>query len=88
MHHICFREVDFGDAALTFETLVGEMKTQRFLSRGFSAFVYLQELEDVFSHWPKLRELDLCGNPVCKTRKYRDHLITVCKCLGEYYSLI
>lgn len=33
--------------------------------------------------WPKLRELDLCGNPVCKIRKYRDHLTTICKCLGD-----
>lgn len=41
MHHICFREVDFGDAALTFESLVGEMKTQRglfFFESGFLRF--------------------------------------------------
>lgn len=35
MHHICFREVDFGDAALAFESLAGQMKTQRFSELGF-----------------------------------------------------
>ncbi|XP_049912772.1 protein phosphatase 1 regulatory subunit 42 [Epinephelus moara] len=39
----------------------------------------MEELEDVFSHWPQLLQMDLGGNPVCKSKKYRDHLITVCK---------
>lgn len=38
MHHICFREVDFGDTALTFESLAGGMKTQRFSESGFLRF--------------------------------------------------
>ncbi|KAM9337206.1 protein phosphatase 1 regulatory subunit 42 [Symphorus nematophorus] len=41
----------------------------------------IEELEDVFSHWPQLLQMDLSGNPVCKKPKYRDHLITVCKSL-------
>nr|XP_046227264.1 protein phosphatase 1 regulatory subunit 42 [Scatophagus argus] len=39
----------------------------------------MEELEDVFSHWPQLLQMDLSGNPVCKKPKYRDRLITVCK---------
>ncbi|XP_078137012.1 protein phosphatase 1 regulatory subunit 42 [Sander vitreus] len=41
----------------------------------------MEELEDVFSHWPQLLDMDLGGNPVCKKPKYRDRLITVCKSL-------
>ncbi|XP_030253676.1 protein phosphatase 1 regulatory subunit 42 isoform X2 [Sparus aurata] len=41
----------------------------------------LAELEDVFSHWPQLLQMDLIGNPVCKKPKYRDRLITACKTL-------
>ncbi|XP_042366740.1 protein phosphatase 1 regulatory subunit 42 [Plectropomus leopardus] len=41
----------------------------------------MEELEDVFSHWPQLLHMDLGGNPVCKKKKYRDRLITVCKSL-------
>ncbi|XP_063340158.1 protein phosphatase 1 regulatory subunit 42 [Pelmatolapia mariae] len=41
----------------------------------------IEELEDVFSHWPQLFLMDLSGNPVCKKPKYRDHLITVCTSL-------
>ncbi|XP_056290089.1 protein phosphatase 1 regulatory subunit 42 isoform X2 [Pseudoliparis swirei] len=37
----------------------------------------MEELEDVFSHWPQLLQMDLVGNPVCKKKKYRDRLITV-----------
>ena len=54
-------------------------------------FVHFQELEDVFSHWPRLLQMDLSGNPACKKTKYRDRLITVCKRLGEVlltFSLI
>nr|XP_020455661.1 protein phosphatase 1 regulatory subunit 42 isoform X2 [Monopterus albus] len=40
---------------------------------------HLQELEDVFSHWPQLLQMELDGNPVCKIPKYRDHLITACR---------
>lgn len=42
-----------------------------------------QGLEDVFTHWPELLEMDLRGNPVCKTQKYRELLTTVCRSLGE-----
>uniref|UniRef100_UPI0037E8D8B4 protein phosphatase 1 regulatory subunit 42 n=1 Tax=Semicossyphus pulcher TaxID=241346 RepID=UPI0037E8D8B4 len=38
----------------------------------------IEELEDVFSLWPQLLQMDLSGNPVCKKAKYRDRLITVC----------
>lgn len=48
-----------------------------------SLLVYFQELEDVFSHWPQLLQMDLVGNPVCKKKKYRDRLITVVHSLGE-----
>ncbi|XP_022600020.1 protein phosphatase 1 regulatory subunit 42 isoform X1 [Seriola dumerili] len=41
----------------------------------------MEELEDVFSLWPQLLQMDLSGNPVCKKPKYRDHLITACKSL-------
>ncbi|XP_076577584.1 protein phosphatase 1 regulatory subunit 42 [Chaetodon auriga] len=41
----------------------------------------MEELEDVFSHWPQLLQMDLSGNPVCKKPKYRDRLITTCKIL-------
>ncbi|XP_034416367.1 protein phosphatase 1 regulatory subunit 42 [Cyclopterus lumpus] len=36
----------------------------------------MEELEDVFSHWPQLLQMDLVGNPVCEKKKYRDRLIT------------
>ncbi|GAA6217365.1 protein phosphatase 1 regulatory subunit 42 [Lates japonicus] len=39
----------------------------------------MEELEDVFNHWPQLLQMDLSGNPACKKPKYRDRLITVCK---------
>lgn len=39
----------------------------------------MEELENVLSHWPHLVQMDLSGNPVCKTPKYRDCLIIVCK---------
>ncbi|XP_068160678.1 protein phosphatase 1 regulatory subunit 42 [Antennarius striatus] len=41
----------------------------------------LEELEEVFGHWPQLLQMDLSGNPVCKKPKYRDRLITVCRSL-------
>uniref|UniRef100_UPI003AABF70D protein phosphatase 1 regulatory subunit 42 n=1 Tax=Centroberyx gerrardi TaxID=166262 RepID=UPI003AABF70D len=43
----------------------------------------MEELEDVFSHWPQLHQMDLSGNPVCQKPKYRDRLITVCKRLED-----
>lgn len=46
-------------------------------------FLPFQDLEDVFTHWPELLEMDLRGNPVCKRQKYRELLITVCRSLGE-----
>ncbi|XP_029313802.1 protein phosphatase 1 regulatory subunit 42 [Cottoperca gobio] len=39
----------------------------------------MEELEDVFSCWPRLLNMDLGGNPVCKNTKYRDRLITVAR---------
>lgn len=47
-----------------------------------------QELEDVFSLWPQLLQLDLSGNPVCKKQKYRDRLITACTRLGNISLLL
>ncbi|XP_034718330.1 protein phosphatase 1 regulatory subunit 42 isoform X1 [Etheostoma cragini] len=41
----------------------------------------VEELEDVFSHWHQLLDVDLGGNPVCKKPKCRDRLIIVCKSL-------
>ncbi|XP_054478756.1 protein phosphatase 1 regulatory subunit 42 [Anoplopoma fimbria] len=41
----------------------------------------IEELEDVFSHWPQLLQMDLGGNPVCKKPKYRDRLITTVQSL-------
>lgn len=46
-------------------------------------FLYFQDLEDVFPHWPELLEMDLRGNPVCKIQKYRELLTTICRSLGE-----
>lgn len=37
----------------------------------------------MFSHWPRLLQMDLSGNPACKKPKYRDRLIVACKSLGE-----
>lgn len=92
MHHICLAEANAGDAELMLGSLPGENllnKTSKYFFCGvFFAFVRLQELEDVLCCWPKLRELDLCGNPVCKIRKYRDHLTTICKCLGDFFFFL
>ncbi|XP_061778437.1 protein phosphatase 1 regulatory subunit 42-like [Nerophis ophidion] len=38
----------------------------------------IEELEEVFGSWPWLLQMDLRGNPACKTPKYRDRLITAC----------
>lgn len=46
-------------------------------------YLYFQDLEDVFPHWPDLLEMDLRGNPVCKIQKYRELLTTMCRSLGE-----
>ncbi|AWP20691.1 putative protein phosphatase 1 regulatory subunit 42 [Scophthalmus maximus] len=43
-----------------------------------------EELEDVIGVWPQLLQLDLRGNPVCKTPKYRDRLITACTSLEVF----
>ncbi|KAM3860716.1 protein phosphatase 1 regulatory subunit 42 [Diretmus argenteus] len=43
----------------------------------------MEEMEDVFSHWPQLRQMDLKGNPLCQKPKYRDRLIVVCKELED-----
>ncbi|XP_037612138.1 protein phosphatase 1 regulatory subunit 42 [Sebastes umbrosus] len=42
----------------------------------------MKELEDVFSHWPQLLQMDLSENPVCKKPKYRDRVITAVKSLA------
>uniref|UniRef100_A0A3Q3IAW4 Protein phosphatase 1 regulatory subunit 42 n=1 Tax=Monopterus albus TaxID=43700 RepID=A0A3Q3IAW4_MONAL len=36
----------------------------------------IEELEDVFSHWPQLLQMELDGNPVCKI----PNGILICKC--------
>ncbi|XP_077480787.1 protein phosphatase 1 regulatory subunit 42 [Stigmatopora argus] len=41
----------------------------------------VEELEDVLGSWPWLIQMDLRGNPACKTAKYRDRMITACKTL-------
>ncbi|XP_056290092.1 protein phosphatase 1 regulatory subunit 42 isoform X4 [Pseudoliparis swirei] len=46
----------------------------------------MEELEDVFSHWPQLLQMDLVGNPVCKKKKYRDRLITVVHSLDDSHA--
>lgn len=38
----------------------------------------IEEVEDVVTKWPKLVQMDLSGNPVCKKQKYRDRLIIAC----------
>ncbi|XP_075906371.1 protein phosphatase 1 regulatory subunit 42 isoform X2 [Nelusetta ayraudi] len=58
------------------------LKELRHFSAADNKLHSMGELENVLCRWPKLRELDLCGNPVCKIRKYRDHLTTICKCLA------
>ncbi|KAM9839694.1 protein phosphatase 1 regulatory subunit 42 [Aulostomus maculatus] len=50
-------------------------------SAAYNKLHNVEELEDVFSFWPRLLQLDLRGNPVCKKRKYRDCLIPACKTL-------
>ncbi|XP_061660999.1 protein phosphatase 1 regulatory subunit 42 [Syngnathoides biaculeatus] len=39
----------------------------------------VEELEDVLGSWPWLFQMDLRGNPACKTSKYRDRMIMACK---------
>ncbi|XP_068438031.1 protein phosphatase 1 regulatory subunit 42 isoform X2 [Clinocottus analis] len=52
------------------------LKELRQFSASDNTLYNIEELEDVFSHWPKLLRMDLDGNPVCKKKKYRDHVIT------------
>uniref|UniRef100_H3CXM0 Protein phosphatase 1, regulatory subunit 42 n=2 Tax=Tetraodon nigroviridis TaxID=99883 RepID=H3CXM0_TETNG len=63
---------------------IGDLRALRKLHH-FSAadnkLHHIQDLEDVFTHWPELLEMDLRGNPVCKTQKYRELLTTVCRSL-------
>ncbi|XP_068090917.1 protein phosphatase 1 regulatory subunit 42 isoform X1 [Hyperolius riggenbachi] len=42
----------------------------------------IKDLEFVLSKWPKLWRMDLSGNPVCQTPKYRDKVIVISKTLG------
>ncbi|XP_030046027.1 protein phosphatase 1 regulatory subunit 42 isoform X2 [Microcaecilia unicolor] len=42
---------------------------------------YIEDLEFILSKWNKLWKLDLRGNPVCQTTKYRDRLIIMSKTL-------
>ncbi|XP_061614308.1 protein phosphatase 1 regulatory subunit 42 [Phyllopteryx taeniolatus] len=39
----------------------------------------VEELEDVLGSWLWLFQMDLRGNPACKTAKYRDRMIMACK---------
>uniref|UniRef100_A0A3Q3VQ67 Protein phosphatase 1 regulatory subunit 42 n=1 Tax=Mola mola TaxID=94237 RepID=A0A3Q3VQ67_MOLML len=61
---------------------IGDLAALRRLEKLYAADNKLQNmegLEDVFTRWPGLLEMDLSGNPVCKTPKYRDRLIVACK---------
>nr|XP_033791031.1 protein phosphatase 1 regulatory subunit 42 isoform X2 [Geotrypetes seraphini] len=42
---------------------------------------YIEDLEFILSKWNKLWKLDLRGNPVCHSTKYRDRLIIISKTL-------
>ncbi|XP_042255270.1 protein phosphatase 1 regulatory subunit 42 [Thunnus maccoyii] len=55
------------------------LKEIQHFSAADNKFHNMEELEYVFSHWPRLLQMDLSGNPACKKTKYRDRLITVCK---------
>ncbi|XP_024135693.1 protein phosphatase 1 regulatory subunit 42 isoform X1 [Oryzias melastigma] len=60
------------------------LKNLQHFSAAFNKLQSLEEIEGVLSHWPKLIQLDLRGNPVCKEPKYRDRLITACKNLEMF----
>ncbi|XP_028290911.1 protein phosphatase 1 regulatory subunit 42 [Gouania willdenowi] len=55
------------------------LKELQYFSAAGNKLHNIEELEDVLSHWPQLLQMDLNGNPVCKTTKYRDRLIVVCE---------
>ncbi|KAL3041088.1 hypothetical protein OYC64_011966 [Pagothenia borchgrevinki] len=57
------------------------LKELRHFSAADNRLNNLEELEDVFSVWPRLLHADLRGNPVCKKQKYRDRLIPAGKSL-------
>ncbi|XP_012735001.2 protein phosphatase 1 regulatory subunit 42 [Fundulus heteroclitus] len=55
------------------------LKELQHFSAARNKLLFIEELEGVLELWPQLLALDLGGNPVCKTPKYRDRLIPVCK---------
>ncbi|XP_029004599.1 protein phosphatase 1 regulatory subunit 42 isoform X2 [Betta splendens] len=57
------------------------LKELQYFSAAGNKLHNIEELQGVCSHWPQLLQMDLRGNPVCKTAKYRDCLITVCESL-------
>uniref|UniRef100_A0A8B9TG66 Protein phosphatase 1 regulatory subunit 42 n=1 Tax=Anas platyrhynchos TaxID=8839 RepID=A0A8B9TG66_ANAPL len=36
---------------------------------------HMKDLEAVLNKWPKLRRMDLAGNPICHKPKYRDRIV-------------
>ncbi|XP_061569538.1 protein phosphatase 1 regulatory subunit 42 [Cololabis saira] len=58
------------------------LKELQEFSAADNTLTHIEELEDVFSLWPQLLVMELRGNPVCKTHKYRDRLTTLCTNLG------
>ncbi|KAG9478880.1 hypothetical protein GDO78_012509 [Eleutherodactylus coqui] len=42
----------------------------------------IKDLEIVLGKWPRLWRMDLTGNPICHTPKYRDKVIVLSKALG------
>eukprot|EP00066_Takifugu_rubripes_P004568 XP_003968023.1 PREDICTED: protein phosphatase 1 regulatory subunit 42 [Takifugu rubripes] len=58
-----------------------ELRKLQHFSAADNKLQQVADLEDVFTHWPELLEMDLRGNPVCKRQKYRELLITVCRSL-------
>lgn len=42
----------------------------------------MKEVGRVLSGWPGLVQLDVMGNPLCQKYKYRDRIVTMCKCIG------
>ncbi|KAF7668851.1 hypothetical protein LDENG_00279490 [Lucifuga dentata] len=59
------------------------LKELQHLSAADNKLHDMEELEDVFSNWPQLHQMELNGNPVCQKPKYRERLITACRRLKD-----
>uniref|UniRef100_U3J8N4 Protein phosphatase 1 regulatory subunit 42 n=1 Tax=Anas platyrhynchos platyrhynchos TaxID=8840 RepID=U3J8N4_ANAPP len=44
---------------------------------------HMKDLEAVLNKWPKLRRMDLAGNPICHKPKYRDRIVVQSQTLGK-----